>query len=152
MSLENIYNWTLFISSVPLPTAHTNPVTQNGYGSFLIVTWKSQRFLLHQDRFYSQWDETALGDANVEISLARNVSVRGASSSASALCEQPPRPFAVGDLLKWEPIRGVPAHAVWGNIHDCPLARNLERLFPLCLLRLAIWKYLLTIKNEKSAF
>lgn len=66
-----------------------------------------------------------------------------------SVCEQPSCPFAVGDILKWEPIWSVHPHIVWRNVHDDPLARNLERLFPLCLLWLAIWKYLLSIKNEK---
>lgn len=75
--------------------------------------------------------------------------MRGTSSSISALCEQPPHPFAVGDLLKWDPTGRVHPHTVWRNLHDDPLARNSKRLFPLCLLGLAIWKYLLSSKNEK---
>lgn len=123
---------------------------KNGYGSFLIITWKLQGFLSHRAGLYSQRDETALGDANFEIFLAQNVRVRGVSSSTSGLCEQPPRPFAAGGLLKWEHIGGLHAHVIWRRKRADLLARNLERLFPSCLLKLLILKYLVSIKNEKS--
>lgn len=102
---------------------------------------------MHQDRLYSQWEETALGDANVEIFLAQNVTGRGASSSTSALCEQPPHPLAVGELLKWEPI-GSSSLSLSEETYMMTHCQEF-RLFPLCLLWLAIWKYLLCSKNEK---
>lgn len=145
MSPENIYNWILFINSVPLPTAHTNPVTQNPPRLFFFtLTLKPRRFLLHRGRLC----EKKLHQEMLTLKHSwLGVSGRGVSSSTSV--------WAASSSLRCQGPSQTRAHRVppcsgrpkeWTRQPPCQEFKG--DYFPPCLLRLVILKYLVSIKYK----
>lgn len=145
MSPENIYNWILFINSVPLPTAHTNLVTQNPLRLFFFtLALKPRRFLLHRSRLC----EKKLHQEMLTLKHSwLGVSGRGVSSSTSV--------WAASSSLRCQGPSQVRAHRVppcsgrpkeWTRQPPCQEFKG--DYFPPCLLRLVILKYLVSIKYK----